>query len=283
MNIDINGDQVKIAVASGKGGTGKTTVSLNMAISLDAQLLDCDVEEPDCHLFLDSELEKVEEVKMLNPKINKDKCNNSGNCEDLCRFNAIIVTPNGPKLFPELCHSCGLCSLGCPENAIEEVERSIGKVEKSRGDLNFYHGELTTGEGLAPPIIESVKDHSSEGIVIIDAPPGNACPAVAALEGTDFAILVTEPTPFGLNDLKYSVRMLDQMEIPYGVVINKAGLGDNRVYEYCDDKNIPILMEIPNKRKIANLYSNGTPFVSEMPEWKEKFVDLYDKIEEMVK
>ncbi len=273
---------MKIAVASGKGGTGKTTVSLNLFLSLDSQLLDCDVEEPDCHLFLNKNLEEVEKVEMSSPKVNKEKCNTCGRCEELCRFNAIIVTPEGPKIFPELCHSCGLCTLGCPQNAIEENERVVGKIERAKEDSSFYHGELTTGEGLAPPVIEKVKGYGNGETVIIDAPPGNACPAVSTLENVDFVILVTEPTPFGLNDLKYSISMIRQMDIPFGVVVNKAGLGDRRVYDYCEEENIPILMEIPNKREIANLYSDGIPFVKEMPEWKEKFALLHEKVLEMI-
>ncbi len=276
---------MKISVASGKGGTGKTTVALNLALSIeDSQLLDCDVEEPDCHLFLDLDLVEVDEINSFNPKIDEEKCNLCGDCAELCRYNAIVVTPNGPMVFPELCHSCGLCALCCPENAISEESKTVGMVERGDGEIDFYHGVLNTGELLAPLVIKTVKNYiDPEKTAIIDVPPGNACASVEAVEESDFCILVTEPTPFGLHDLKYSVRMLDQQEIPYGVIVNRAGIGDDRVEKYCEKEEIPLLMKIPNDREIAELYSEGVPFVKSMPKWKEEFSELHDEIQERVK
>lgn len=274
---------MNIAVASGKGGTGKTTVALNMALSLeDVQLLDCDVEEPDCHLFLDLDLEEEAKIETLHPVIDEDKCNLCGECAEICRFNAIVVTPNGPMIFPELCHSCGACVIGCPQDAMSEKSKIVGSVERGKGEIDFYHGTLTTGELLSPLVIDAVKENADDSRdVIVDVPPGTACSAVSAVEGADFCVLVTEPTPFGLHDLKLSVSMLRQMDIPFGVVINRADVGDKRVEDYCDEENIEILLTIPNDRNIAELYSEGIPFVKEMPEWKEKFVKLYDRIKEV--
>jgi MinD superfamily P-loop ATPase len=274
-----------VSIASGKGGTGKTSVAVNMALSIgNVQLLDCDVEEPNVHLFLHPDINRVEPVSILVPVVNEELCDHCGKCAEFCRYNAIFVSPERVLIFPELCHSCGGCTLVCPKKAITEDKHKIGTLKlASTGDLELVYGELEVGEPMAVPVIREVKRHiDSSRNVILDSPPGTSCPVIETVKGSDFCILVTEPTPFGLHDLKIMVQVLDGMRTPFGIVVNRAGIGDKKVYEYCREKNIPILLEIPYQRKIAELYSRGVPFSLEMPEWKEKFQTLFNEIRELV-
>lgn len=277
---------MKIAVASGKGGTGKTSVAVNLALSLgDVQVLDCDVEEPNVHILLKPQIEEVSPVELMVPRIIDEKCDRCGKCARFCQFNALFVVGETALVFPEICHSCGGCSIVCPRGAIVEEPREIGRILKgSAGEIDLVYGEINVGEPLAVPIISAVKEHiKSEGMVILDASPGSACPVVETVNGVDFCLMVTEPTPFGLHDLKVVVEVVRALGIPLGVVVNFAGIGDRGVYEYCEEQNIPLMMEIPFDRKIAELYSKGIPFVEAMPEWKRRFSDLADEIEEVVK
>jgi len=273
-----------ISIASGKGGTGKTTVAVNLALSLpDVQLLDCDVEEPNSHIFLKPEITEVKPAYTLVPVIDPDSCDYCGKCAAACEYNALIVLPTQVMVFPELCHGCGLCSMVCPRDAISEGTREIGVVRKGRsGDnIELVYGLLHIGEIMAAPLIDHVKEEiSPEKTVIIDAPPGTACPVIAAVSGSDYCILVTEPTPFGLYDLKLIVEVLKVLKIPSGVVINKAGIGDREVYEYCNEEGIQILLEIPYDKKIAEYYSEGMPFVDAIPAWKDRFSGMIDRIRE---
>jgi len=270
-----------ITVASGKGGTGKTTVAVNLALSLEnVQLLDCDVEEPNSHILLHPEIIEIEPVYTKVPVVSEELCNYCGKCSKFCAYNALFVAPKTVMVFPELCHSCGGCALVCPKKAITETERQIGVIKKGEADdVEIVYGELNVGEAMAVPLIKAVKNQiKSNKNVIIDAPPGTACSLVASVHKTDYCILVTEPTPFGLHDLKITVQVLKDLRVPMGVLINRAGLGDRKVYEYCKKENIPLLMEIPFSKKIAELYSRGVPFVTEMPEWKEKFLEVQNRI-----
>ncbi len=272
-----------VAVASGKGGTGKTTVAVNMALSLEeVQLLDCDVEEPNDHLLLHPKINEVKPVYMLVPQINEKICDHCGECSKFCQYNALFVGPEKVMFFPELCHGCGGCILVCPRKAITEGKRKIGEVKIGEaGKIELIYGVLDVGEPMATPLIREVKKHIKGGkTVIIDSPPGAACPVIESVYGSDYCILVTEPTPFGLHDLKVAVEVLDEMNVPYGVVVNRAGIGDRKVYDFCRERKIPILLEIPFQRKIAELYSRGVPFTLKMPRWKEKFRSLIDKVEE---
>jgi MinD superfamily P-loop ATPase len=271
-----------ITVASGKGGTGKTTVAVNMALSLEnVQLLDCDVEEPNSHILLHPQINEIEPVYTKVPVVSEELCNYCGKCSKFCAYNALFVAPKTVMVFPELCHSCGGCTLVCPKKAITEKDRQIGVLKKGEAEgVEIVYGELNVGEAMAVPLIRAVKNKiKNNKNVIIDAPPGTACSLVASVHKTDYCILVTEPTPFGLHDLKITVQVLKELGVPMGIVINRAGLGDRKVYEYCKKENIPLLMEIPFSKKIAELYSRGVPFVAEMPEWKEKFLEVRDKIE----
>ena len=271
-----------ITVASGKGGTGKTTVAVNMALSLkNVQLLDCDVEEPNSHILLQPTIREIKPVCTKIPVISEELCDYCGKCSKFCAYHALFVAPKTVMVFPELCHNCGGCELVCPQNAITEKERQIGVIKKgeARG-VEIVYGELNVGEAMAVPLIRAVKNEmKSDKTVLIDAPPGTACSLVASVHKTDYCILVTEPTPFGLYDLKITVQVLKNLGVPMGVIINRAGIGDKKVYEYCEKENIPLLMEIPFDKKIAELYSRGIPFVTEMPEWKEKFQKIRDTLQ----
>ncbi len=270
-----------ITVASGKGGTGKTTVAVNMALSLEnVQLLDCDVEEPNSHILLQPTITETEPVYSKVPVISEELCVYCGKCSKFCAYNALFVAPKTVMVFPELCHSCGGCMLVCPKDAITETERQIGVIKKGEAKgVELVYGELNVGEAMAVPLIRAVKNQmKNDKTVIIDAPPGTACSLVASVHKTDYCILVTEPTPFGLHDLKITVQVLKDLGVPMGVVINRAGIGDRKVYEYCEKEKIPLLLEIPFSKKIAELYSRGVPFVAEMPEWKEKFLEILDTI-----
>jgi MinD superfamily P-loop ATPase len=281
-----------ISVASGKGGTGKTTVAVNLALSLDAvQLLDCDVEEPNAHIFLNPFIKEKVASTVPVPDVDESKCTYCGKCREVCAYHAIAVLPKGDKnqgsilLFPHLCHGCGGCSLLCPEKAIREVNKEIGIVEiGDAGTVQFIHGKLNIGEIMSPPLIKHVKKYIDPSrTVIIDAPPGTSCPVITTVKGSDFCILVTEPTPFGLHDLTLAVEVLRKMNIPFGVIINRAGIGDEKVDQYCHQESIPILMHIPYDIKIAEAYSKGIPFIKVQPEYKYEFQELFNAITQKVK
>lgn len=273
-----------ISVASGKGGTGKTTIAVNLALSLkNVQFLDCDVEEPNAHIFLKPEITQRLPAFIPIPEVDEEKCNTCGRCREVCAYHAIAVIPSTVEekgrvlIFPHLCHGCGACSLLCPQKAIREVNKEIGIVEIGKAyGMEFIHGKLNVGQIMSPPLIRQVEEHiDSSKTVIIDAPPGTSCPVIAAVKKSDYCILVTEPTPFGLNDLVLAVEVLRKMKIPLGVVINRFDIGDGKVDKFCQDSNIPVLMRIPFDREIAVLYSRGIPIVREKPEYKEKFRKMF--------
>jgi MinD superfamily P-loop ATPase len=274
--------EVKIAVASGKGGTGKTTVSLNLALSIEnVQYLDCDVEEPNAAIFLKPEISEHLPVKIPVPVIDEEKCDYCRKCAKLCAFNALVVLGDCTLLFPEMCHGCGGCMYICPQKAITEQNRKIGIVERGRaGDIDFIQGLLNVGEPMAPPIIKKERSLIDDSkTVILDAPPGTSCPVIETIRDTDFCVLVTEPTPFGLNDLLLAVETVRKIKVPFGLIINQAGIGDDEVDKYCNKEGIPILMKIPWDRRIAEAYSKGEPAVRAFPEMKKDFQDVFEKIQ----
>ncbi len=275
-----------ISIASGKGGTGKTTVATNLALSLGkgTRLLDCDVEEPNAHLFLYPEITETEDISTFIPVINDELCTACKKCSEICRFRALAVVKGTVLVFPELCHSCGGCVEVCPEGAIAEGKRILGVMESGHcGELGFSQGRLRVGEAMSPPLIKKVRsNHNGAKNIIIDAPPGTSCPVIAAMKGSDFVLMVTEPTPFGLHDLKLAVEAVKILGIPSGLIINRSDIGDDRVTDYAGQEGLPILMEIPFDRKIAEAYSCGKPIVEIMPEWKNEFRTLYRRIEKLV-
>jgi len=277
-----------ISVASGKGGTGKTLVATSLALALSdkckVQLLDCDVEEPNAHIFLPLAISESQPVLIPVPKVDEAKCTYCGRCAEVCVYSAIAVIKEKVLIFPELCHGCGACSYLCPESAISEEGREIGVVEMGNsGNMGFIQGRLAIGEPMAPPIIREVKKYLDPiREVIIDVSPGTSCPVVEAIKGSNFCLLVTEPTPFGLNDLSLAAELVRKLQIPCGVVINRSGVGDEKLEQYCHEQDIPILLKIPLDRNIATLYSRGIPLVRGMPEWREAFGKLFQNIKQVV-
>jgi MinD superfamily P-loop ATPase len=273
---------VILAVASGKGGTGKTTVALNLAVCSDGpvRLLDCDVEEPNCHLFLKPEITSRETVGVPTPVVDDAKCYRCGRCADTCQHNALAVLKTGVLVFTGLCHGCGGCMLVCPKGAITEASRDIGAVETGHsGGVGFAHGRLRIGEAMAPPLIRAVRRHSKPGVLnIVDAPPGTSCPVIAAVRGADYVVLVTEPTPFGLHDLTLAVETVRALGLSFGVVINRADIGDDRVRRYCVGEAITVLAEVPDDRRIAEAYSRGEIAVQALPEMRPLFRGLLARI-----
>lgn len=273
---------MKIAVLSGKGGTGKTTISTNLsALNKNITLIDADIEEPNASIFLKPIVTEEEKIFVEYPMVDSEKCILCGKCGELCKFNAIIPAKNTVLVFTESCHSCGGCGIVCPTGAIKYKKREIGKIIKGKTIFDNYmeYGLLNVGELSGVNIIKALKNNTyDKKLVIIDSPPGTSCVTVAAVEGSDFAIVVTEPTPFGVSDMKMVVEMLRKMKIPFGVFVNKADLGDMEVYNYCIEENIEILGEIPFDKEIAAYYSKGQLFSRYFPHYKEVFEKLLQVI-----
>lgn len=272
-----------IAVASGKGGTGKTTVSIAIAQSVKASvvLADCDVETPNTAIFLQTAPPVTQPIKTPTPQLNPEKCTACGACADFCQFNAIAVAGTSAMVFDELCHRCGGCALICPSGAIQDVLSPIGEKSTSRthDGHRFVEGRLRVGNSLAPGVIRSVKrDLPPEKICILDAPPGTACPMVTTVSDADYVILVTEPTPFGLNDLKLAVDTVRELQRPFGVIVNKADPQETCIRSYCKQQNIPLLMEIPESMDIARAYSEGKPLLQAQPSLAGEFQSLLSTI-----
>ena len=280
---------MQIAIASGKGGTGKTTVASNLAYYLNRQgrevtLVDCDVEEPNDHLFFQAAWYAEETFRLPVPKADIFRCLSCGKCAVVCQFGAIVCVKGKVLTFPELCHSCGGCILVCPTAALSETARSIGHVKiGTQNGLRLIQGRLQVGEAMSPPLIREVKRHETNRVtVIIDCPPGTSCPVIESIKDSDFVLLVTEPTPFGLNDLKLAVETVKELGLPFAVGINRSTTGDRKVWQYCAQENIPIILEIPDDRQIAQAYSRGQLLLKALPQYEKVFADLVRRLEEIV-
>ena len=280
---------MRIAVASGKGGTGKTTVATSLALSLGAgrsdppRVLDCDVEAPNAQFFLKPVFRESRDAVNLIPEVDETRCTYCGTCAEVCQYHAIVVIGKKTLVFPQLCHGCGSCTLTCPQGAISEVPAVLGELQRGQASagIDFGHGRLNIGEPMAVPIIKQLKRWSPpvpEQIEILDAPPGTSCPVVETMHGADFVLLVTEPTPFGLHDLRLAAELARVLNIPAGVVINRDGMGDAGTDLFCQEAGLPILMRIPYERAIAEGIARGRPLVDIHPEYADRFRALFAQI-----
>lgn len=280
---------MRIAIASGKGGTGKTTVATNLATVASRSdrtvaYLDCDVEEPNGHIFLRPEITGIKPVGNMIPRVDEEKCTHCGQCAEICQYGAIACLGKKVLVYPELCHACGGCELVCPAGAIAETFHEIGRLETGHaGPIQFVRGLLNVGEPMSPPVIKAVKAAAPEAdVVIADAPPGTSCPVIESVRGADFVLLVTEPTPFGLHDLKLAVEMVDAVGLPCGVVINRATVDGEETRSYCAARGIPILEEIPDDRRLAEAYSRGELACDVLSEYDSRFRGLLDAVAEQI-
>lgn len=273
---------MKIAIASGKGGTGKTTLSCALAFSIlePVRLLDCDVEEPNSHFFIRPDIVRTEPVLSLVPQVDQSKCTGCGECGRVCRFSAIVPLGKTTMVFSELCHSCGGCVRICPTGAITEIPKEIGQIEIGKHrHIEFVSGRLDVGQAMSPPVIREVlRQTGDEKITLIDCPPGTSCPFVTAVRSADVVLLVTEPTPFGLHDLKLAVATLRELGKPFAVVVNRSNGAQNRISDFCGEENIPLVLQIPEDRRVAEAYSRGETLTAVLPELRSKLAALPAKL-----
>ncbi len=270
-----------IAVASGKGGTGKTTISVSLSLSLNrGTFIDCDTEEPNAYIFMHPVIEKKDLFGIPVPEIDFDKCDYCGDCAKVCEYNAIFVGKDNVMVINDLCHGCGACTMFCPQKAIKEVSYPTGDIETGNaGNIKFAMGRLHLGKAMATPIVRYLKrNFVNQNLTIIDSPPGTSCPVIESVQGSDFVILVTEPTPFGLSDLELAAGVVRELGLPFGVIINRSDIGDEGVENFLRMEHIPLLMKIPFNRKVAGGYAKGVPLIEIMPEMKGKFLRMYEEI-----
>jgi len=279
------GTLMRIVFASGKGGTGKTILATNLAsvladLDYAVTYLDCDVEAPNGHIFLKPVITSREAVTIAVPEVDEVRCTRCGRCGDFCPSHAIVCLGNAVLTFPELCHGCGGCSLVCPEKAIREIPRAIGELARgAAGPIQFVEGRLQIGQPMSPPVIRAVKRHLPlTGIAILDAPPGTACPMVETVRDADFVLLVTEPTVFGLHDLTLAVEVIRKVGVPFGVALNRVGSGDDGVQRYCAHADIPVLLQIAEDRRIAEIYSRGELAARHFPGFDRSMTDLFGRL-----